>query len=92
MQAGVSTHNTYHSTTIMRPSMSVYKTTATAEKIVTPLKLDNWIRAMAAYPDPQFVVSGIQQWFWIWLQYGLVHYNLAKANAKSASLHPKPIS
>ena len=68
---------------------------ATAEQIVTPLKLDNWITAMAAYPDPQFVsyiiANGIQHGFWVGFQYNSVQCNLAKANAKSASLHPEPI-
>ena len=77
------------------PLCQSIKLPAVAERIVTPLKLDNWIRAMAAYPDPQFVsyiASGIQQGFWVGFQYGSVHCSSAKANAKSASLHPEPIS
>lgn len=77
------------------PLCQSIKLPAVAERLVTPLKLDNWIRAMAAYPDPQFVsyiASGIQQGFWVGFQYGSVHCSSAKANAKSASLHPEPIS
>lgn len=68
---------------------------ATAEQIVTPLKLDNWITAMATYPDPQFVsyiANGIQHGFRVDFQYSSVQCNSAKANAKSALLHPEPMS
>ena len=77
------------------PSAPCTKLPASAERIVTPLKLQNWLSAMKEYPDAQFanyIETGIKHGFRIGFQYGSVRCISTKANAKSASLHPRPIT
>ena len=68
---------------------------AAAERIITPLKLNNWKWAMNGYPDTHFadyIANGIEQGFCIGFGYGSVQCTSSKSNAKSASRHPEPIT